>query len=249
MRQTVGIVIALAACILVLGGTRPVAAEEGAKTPRVITVSGEAEIKTAPDEVILILGVQTWDKDINVAKRLNDERVQRVVALAGHFGIDPKYVQTEQVHIEPRYHNGTYTDADFIGYFVRKTVVFTLKDVSKFEGLYTAALSAGATHVHGIEFRTTELRKHRDAARALAIQAAQEKAVALAGGLKQTVGEPQSIQENYSGWSAWYGSRWGGPMTQNVVQNIGGGAPSEEGTFAPGQISVTARVTVSFALE
>ena len=35
-------------------------------------------------------------------------------------------------------------------------------------------------------------------------------------------------------------------MSQNVVQNVSGGAPADEGTFAPGQISVTARVTVVY---
>jgi hypothetical protein len=45
-------------------------------------------------------------------------------------------------------------------------------------------------------------------------------------------------------------SKHGGAMTQNVVQNVGGGnAFSEEGTFAPGQISISARVTVTFDLE
>jgi uncharacterized protein YggE len=133
---------------------------------------------------------------------------------------------------------------------VRKTIVITLKDVSKFEDVFTGALGAGATHVQGVQFRTTELRKYRDQARALAIQAAREKASALAGELGRKIGEPQSIEENSSGWSSSYSARWGGAMTQNVVQNVGGGGSfSEDGTFAPGQISISARVTVTFDLE
>jgi hypothetical protein len=110
-------------------------------------------------------------------------------------------------------------------------------------------LGAGVNYVHGIQFRTTELRKYRDQARALAIQAAQEKASALAGGLAQKIGAPQEIQENYSNWTSWYSTRWGGSMTQNVTQNVSGGAPIDDGAFAPGQISVSARVTVVFELK
>jgi len=58
------------------------------------------------------------------------------------------------------------------GYSVQKTIVVTLSDLSKFEDLLSGVLEAGANYVHNVEFRTTELRKHRDQARALAIQAA-----------------------------------------------------------------------------
>ncbi len=218
---------------------------------RPITASGEAEIKVAPDEVVLILGVETWDKNIRVAKKMNDDRVARLTSLTRSFGIDPKYVQTDQMAVDPRYRSGTFTDDDFIGYFVNKTIVITLKDVSRFEDLYTAVLEAGANHVYGIQFRTTELRKYRDQARALAIKAAQEKAAAMAGVVGQKIGRPQSVQEDSVNWFSPYGSRWGNNMTQNVIQNAGGSGSmfSEDGTFAPGQISVTARVTVAFEMQ
>ncbi len=249
MKQNVLLVVILLVGVFALSNAPTLHAENFVAPSRFITTTGDAEIKIAPDEVILILGVETWDKNIQQAKKLNDDRVRKVIALTKDFGIEPRHVQTDQIHVEPRYRNGTYTDADFIGYFVRKSIVITLKDVGKFEDLYTAALGAGVTHVHDIQFRTTELRKYRDQARALAIQAAREKAGALASELGQKIGKPQTIQENYSGWWAWYGTRWGGGMTQNVVQNVSGGSPGEGGTFAPGQISVTARVSVTFGIE
>jgi uncharacterized protein YggE len=132
--------------------------------------------------------------------------------------------------------------------------VVTLKEIGKFESLLTAALEAGANNVHGVQFRTTELRRYRDQARSLAIKAAQEKAVALAAELGQKVGRPLKIEEQQSNWWAWYGGWWGGgwsgAMTQNVVQNVsGGGQSSEDTTIAPGQITVNARVAVTFELE
>lgn len=253
MRKTVLLAAILLMCVLASLGAPSLRAENSAApalAARPITTTGDAEIKVAPDEVILILGVETWDKNIQTAKKQNDDRIKKITMLTKDFGIDPKHVQTDHINVEPRYRNGLYTDADFIGYFIRKTVVITLKDVSKFEDVFTGALSAGANHVQGVQFRTTELRKYRDQARALAIQAAREKARALASELGRKIGEPQSIQENQSSWWSSYSARWGGAMTQNVVQNVGGGSAfSEEGTFAPGQISISARVTVTFDLE
>jgi hypothetical protein len=219
---------------------------------RVVTVSGEAEVRVVPDEVVLTLGVETWDKNLEVAKSRNDEIVKKVLALATDYGIPPEHVQTDYLGIEPRYRDGYYEERDFIGYFVHKTIVITLRDLSRFESLLSAALKAGVNYVQGIEFRTTELRQHRDEARALAVQAAREKATALAGELGQEVGDPLTIQEEQNGWwssyGAWWGSRWGGAMTQNVIQEAGGISVLTDSSVAPGQIDVNARVTVSFEL-
>lgn len=106
-------------------------------------------------------------------------------------------------------------------------------------------------YVHGIQFRTTELRQYRDEARALAIRVAREKAEAMAKELGETVGRPENIREDNAGWwsgyESWWGRGQGGGPAQNVVQNLGG-STAPEGALAPGQIAVTARVTVSFAL-
>ncbi|MBI5652904.1 MAG: SIMPL domain-containing protein [Chloroflexi bacterium] len=250
MKRIVGLTLtalALIAAIVWLTTTNPARAAD--PSPRLITVTGDADVKVAPDEVILVLGVETADKNLSVAKSQNDERAKKVIAAAQARGIEAKHIQTEQIRIEPRYSDSYATN--LMSYVVRKTIVITLKDISKFEDLQTAALDAGANRVHGIQFQTTELRKHRDQARALAIQAAQEKATAMAKSLGQKIGKPNSIQENYSSWWSWYDRWWGGgAMSQNVVQNVGGaGASPDEGSFAPGQITVNARVTVSFELE
>ena len=220
--------------------------------PRLITVTGEAVVNVVPDEVVLTLGVESSDKQLRRAKSLNDERVKQVLAAAEKLGIPAKDIHTDHISIEPRYRD-SYEQRDFIGYFVRQTIVITLKDVSQFENLLTDVLDAGANYVHGIQFRTTELRKHKDEARALAIKAAREKAVALAQELDQKVGKPYSIREDQEGWGSGYNSWWGGAgglgMTQNVVQNAGNAGMEMDGALAPGQIGVTARVTVSFELE
>jgi uncharacterized protein YggE len=229
--------------------TAPPSQERAA--PRLITTTGEAEVLVVPDEVILTLGVETSGKELSLAKRQNDEIVAKVLAAAQARGVAAKDLQTDHISVEPRYRD-SYEQRDFIGYFVRKTIVVTLKDIAAFEDLLSDVLDAGASNVHGIQFRTTELRKHRDEARASAVRAAREKAVALAGELGQEVGQPHDIREDQSEWWSWYNTWWGGrasAMTQNVVQEGSSVPQGMEGTLAPGQISVTARVTVSFEMQ
>lgn len=227
----------------------PLGAEESTEM-RTISVNGEAEIRVVPDEVILTLGVETWHEDMVEAKAKNDSIISKTIRVAKAHDIPEKHIQTDYIDIEARYEDG-YQKRDFIGYFVRKTVVVTLRDLDEFESLLSGVLAVGTTNVHGIQFRTTELRKHRDEARAKAIRAAKEKAVALAAELDQTVGQPITINEGGNWWSG--GSRWWGGsrynmMSQNVIQNASVRGDSN-GSLAPGQISVTANVSVTFELE
>jgi len=222
-------------------------------TPRLVTVTGSAELKVVPDEVTLTLGVETFSLNLAEARAENDRRVKAVLAAAEKHGVERRHTQTDYLSLEPRYRH-EYDRREFLGYVVRKTIVITLRQVAAFEALLGDALNRGANHIHGIEFRTTELRLYRDKARALAIVAAREKAEALARALGRGIGEPRSIHEGSGGWWSTYGSWWGsraGMTTQNVVQTSGGGAPSEltEGPLAPGQIAVTASVSVSFELK
>lgn len=250
-KEAVGLAVVILVAVFV--GTAWADTDSASDQPRLIAVTGEAEVRVVPDEVVLTLGVETWDKNLDLARRQNDQVVERVLALAEEFEIAPQYFQTDYVGIEPRYRNGYYEERDFIGYFVHKTVVITLRDLGQFEELLAAALDSGVNYVHGIQFRTTELRKYRDEARALAVQAAREKAGAMAGELGQDIGEPTQIQEVHSGWgsgyNSWWGSRWGAGMSQNVIQEIDSAALLGDGSFSPGQIGVSARVAVTFVLK
>jgi uncharacterized protein YggE len=207
--------------------------------PRLITVIGDAEVRVAPDEAIVTLGVETWDKDLGVAKRQNDERVKKILALAKKYKIDPKNVQTDQIKIEPRYKEG-YRREDFIGFFVSKNIVFTLKDIVKFEEVLSTALQLGANYVRDVRFRTSKLNDYREQARTLALKAAKEKAKAMAKELGQKVGRPFAIVEEE------YDNR---ERYQNVTRAIGSAPRGGDTSIAFGQISVTAKVKVSFELR
>ena len=232
-----------------LAGWSESQANASAPDPGIITVTGDAEVRVVPDEVILTLGIETWDKNLNTAKQQNDTRAGAVINTIQRFGVAPRHIQTGHISVQPVYDDYSHLGLD--GYFVRKTITVTLKDLAKFEDLLTAVIDAGANNVHGIQFRTTQLRQHRDNARQLAVQAASEKAVAMAAVLDQKVGRPRTINENSTDWwssySDWWGGR-GGMMTQNVIQEVGNSSFTEE-TLAPGQITVRAQVSVSFELE
>jgi uncharacterized protein len=221
----------------------------GDPAQRMITVTGDAEIKVPPDRALVTLGVETRNRDLAVAKSRNDLAVRQVIEAARGLGIDAADIQTDYIQVEIRYNSDVQTVVDH--YVVQKAMAITIRDVAKFEALLSAALGAGANHVHDVEFFTSELRKYRDQARALAIKAAQEKArdMAAVAGLHASE-KPLGISGYSYGGGSWYG-RWhgrSGMMAQNVVQTMGNSA-APEGTIALGKISVTASVSLTFRLE
>jgi uncharacterized protein YggE len=224
-------------------------------TPPSVDVTAAAEVKVVPDEVLILFGIETSNIKLADAKADNDNRVKRLLAITQQMKIDPKFVQTDFITIEPWEHEVLVNNdrVTRLEYRVRKKVAVTLREVPRFEDLLSRALEAGVNYVHGVEFRTTELRKHRDRAREMAIQAAREKAELLAGQLGRHVGEAQRISEYGGSWYSsynWWGGGYGGyANVQAQISSQSGNSAYGEGTLALGQITVTASVNVSFMLR
>jgi uncharacterized protein YggE len=210
-----------------------------------ITVSGQAEVFVAPDEAVVRFSVDTLDKNLAAAKAANDERIRKVIATARSVGVAEPDVQTDRLDVSPRYSDDdgeTRTPRVFLGYAMSKHVVIVVRDVAKIEGLVTGLLEAGVDQIDGVELRSSKLRATADEARALAMRAAREKAVAMAKELGQTVGRAFTIAEegarDYS-----FGVNNSGFVSGTTTSG------SADSTVATGRISVTARVVVSFVLD
>lgn len=221
---------------------------QGFDPRRTINVTGDAEVKVVPDEVSINFAVETNNIDLDAARAENDKKVSAVIAMVKKLGVEDKFIQTDYLSVEPRYDysNGSPNERDrrFLGYYMTKNISVTLRDVSKFEKLVADALRLGTNYIRGISFQTTELRKHRDQARLMAIRAAKEKAIALAGELGQKVGKPITINENNSNIPVYKANR----MMQNAVMSDENAGSSGE-VIALGQIEVKASVSVVFELE
>ncbi|MBV9211541.1 MAG: SIMPL domain-containing protein [Acidobacteria bacterium] len=222
----------------------------------VITVTGTAEVMVAPDEVVFSLDVTKTDKDLQVAKRLNDETVGKVLELTRRFSIAPQNVKTDYISVEMKYESirdsqkKVYDeDGDevgtkvFRGYEVSKTVIVRLTDITRFEEFFAEVLKTGITEVNRVTFETSKLRENMDTARDLAMKAAREKATAMAASVGQTIGKAVKITEGNTANQAYTAG-----FANNSVGTSGSFSQSVA-TFAPGAIKVEAQVTASFLLN
>lgn len=219
-----------------------------------LTVTGDADIKVAPDFVEISVGVESRNPSLAQAKSQNDTAIAAVLAVASREQIAAADVQTDFIEINPVYQNrssGQGGENYLVDYYrVHKTVGITLRDVARFERLLTGVVTAGANRVYGVTFQTSELRKHRDKAREMAVKAAIEKAEAMAGAAGLKIGKPESISTyNSSGGPAYGRMMANAAISQNVMGTGGDYSDTSSGaTIAPGRIRVTASVTLTFRL-
>ena len=208
-----------------------------------ITVSGQAEVLAVPDEVVFNLNATTLDKDLSIAQRKTDEAVRNVLALARKYQVPATQVQTGHISLEQTFSDeeATRKPRVFLGYAVSKSIAIILRDVSKAEEMLGELFRSGITRITDVDFRTTQSRKLKDQARAMAIKSAQEKASALAREIGQSIGKAFTIVEEGAD------NRQTANMSSFYI--VGGSSSSESSAIALGQISITARVTVSFELK
>jgi hypothetical protein len=223
-----------------------------------ITVTGSAEIRVPPDEVMISIDVQKLHKNLPTAKKLNDETITKILDLTRRFAVQKENVQTNYITVDMLYdvaseYGKRLYDADgvekriFQGYNVSKTVIVRLTEISRFEDFFSELVKTGLSEVKNVTFGTSKLRENRDKAREQAMKAAKEKATAMAAAIGQSIGKAVNITEHssspYSGF----------PAQQNVMNFSGSGSGTSEyegsGTFAPGTIKVNAQVSVTFLLQ
>jgi uncharacterized protein len=231
---------------------------QSAIEPPLITVSGQAEVRVPPDEVVFKFVIGSVDKDMLTAKKKTDDIVKDVFSAAKKNKVGDEDAQTSYISVAPKYNTDDLTYEQrrtvkrvFVGYEVSETVAVRLKDISRFDELFSDVLKAGVTHLTSVEFLDSQIRKHKDQARVMAIRAAQEKAIALTREIGQSIGPAYSIAEGQAGNRSRNNSFTIDGLDNNNSTTVSGGPPDRESgnAFAPGLISVTAQVTVSFRLQ
>ena len=209
---------------------------------RSISVLGKGEIKVKPDMVRISMRVSTDDPIITKAQSKNNEITQNVLSILKKYNIEEKDIQTSYLSVYPNHDFSSYR---VIGYSAEHTIQVLLRDLTQFEPLLIEVLETGASSVYGVEFKVSDEEKYEEQARTLAIKAAKDKAVSMANELGQEIGEPLTIQEaiersnnSYNNYPLLLGSQ---VSPSDILED-----PS---LLSPGQLTITAVVTVEFALK
>jgi len=202
-----------------------------------VNVSGEGKTKAIPDGVDIRARVESKGKEAQAVKAENDRVINDVIKFLRTQGVEGKYVQTERINLNKNYdYNKKAYD-----YVANQTLTIKLKDINTYEGVMTGLLSSGINRIEGLQFTASTMDVLRSEARVKAITNAKQKAEAYANALGQSIGHAVQITESGSvnPQPPMYKAR---AMTIESSSNGGGE------TIAPGELTYTARVSVSFRL-
>jgi uncharacterized protein YggE len=232
---------------------------------RSIKVTAKSEVKVAPDEVVLELAVHTQDKQLLAAKRENDKIAAAVLELASTHEIPAADVKVTNLDVAPNYGDYGRRQSEPVAYDFTRSIEVRLTDFKKIEPFLSDAFDAGLSHVTRLQFRVRNQREHQFDARKLAVTYAREKAEHLTQLTGMKLGSPIHIEEDVE--HNWDAGGFGGAIGANFPQIQENRIASGKSPFtfvdfhqvadkeaidkltAPGQIIITAHVTVEFEMS
>lgn len=229
-----------------------------AETEHVITVNATAQVKVEPDKASFNVNVVTQGATAEEASSANAEPVEAVVAALKEAGVSDADIQTVYTDLYPQYGmaeepqvDGAYDGAyiayggnDIVGYEMRTSIQVSGVDIDMVAELMGACISAGATGVDGPQYYVSSYDEAYAEALTQAIAASREKAQVMASAAGVTLGRVVNITEGYS----YSGMRYAAAET---AMDAGAGtndAMAKVADIVPGQVTVEAQVTVSYAI-
>jgi len=163
-----------------------------ATTERSVTVSGTAIIRSAPDEAIVGLGVQTQANTAQGALSQNAEKMVSVLQAVEAQGVTRADIATSSVSLYPTYgQSGT----EITGYQAANQVDVTVRNMDKVGAVIDAAVGAGANFTNGVTFQVSDQNRGVNDALTAAVENARSKAEALAAAGGARLGQVLSIEE------------------------------------------------------
>jgi uncharacterized protein YggE len=158
--------------------------------------------------------------------------MQSVIAAIKGLGIPDKDIQTQGVALYPIYDQGQA----ITGYNATNNVVVTVENVDQIGKVLDTAIQAGANQATNVQFGFKDETKLRNQALAAAAADARGKADALAGALGLQISGIESVAEGNVSYPMPLA-----PRALGVASAASVPAPVE-----PGQLAVTAQVTIVF---
>jgi len=207
-----------------------------------LTVTGTGTVYLTPDIAYITIGVHTENADITQAVESNNSQAQAVVDALRNSGIDAKDLQTSNFSLSSMTQTDKVTgQTTGTTYAVDNTVSVTVRDLAKLASLLDTAVHAGANNINSISFDVADNTSGLTQARQKAMENASTLAAELAKTAGLNLGAIQTITYSENPVVPYYGFALGG----------GGAAPAASAVtpINPGQLQLTATVTVTYGLK
>ena len=193
--RTPWIAVVMAASMLTIVGVAT-----AAEAPlRLVSVTGSGEVKAQPDMAYVTLGVEARRPGLAEARTEVNAAVERVLALTREFKIDPKFVDSTRLQVQPDYRwDEKESRQVLLGYVVSRQVDVEVHDLDRLGTLLEKAVSAGVNQMGGARLDSSRRKDLEREALTQAVADARLNADALARAAGARLGPVQSLNANGS---------------------------------------------------
>jgi uncharacterized protein YggE len=208
--------------------------------PRLVSVTGEGEVKAMPDMAYVTLGVEARKPTLAEARSLVTAAVERVLALTRELKIDPKQVDATQLQVQPEYRwNEKDSQRVLLGYVVSRQVEIELHDLERLGPLLERAVTAGANQVGGARLDSSKRKELEREALTKAVEDARLDAETLARAASAKLGPAYNLSASMAM-----------PFQPKYMERamVAQAADAAEQTYAPGEMKFAATVNAQYEL-
>ena len=143
-----------------------------AGVPKLVSITGESELKVTADRALISLKVVTENKSLQEASRANQEIRAKVLRTLAEHGVPNERVKPSRFSSTPKY--GVFREKAK-SYRVENTVKITAQDEKEFQAVASLVDSLAEVRYESIEFEHSEKDSLKAKALAQAIDKATEK--------------------------------------------------------------------------
>jgi hypothetical protein len=238
---TAALTVALLLAVLALGGCQTkVVTSDGATPLNTVTAAGTGTASAAPDEAEMTFGVTNRAEKADDALRPSTDKAKAIIDAVKKAGVDDKDVQTAAISVYPEYANQDEGNTPQItGYSATISVRAKIRNVDKVGDVIGAAVDAGANEIGGPTFTIGDDSDARDTAIEQAIEDAKRRAETMAKAAGKSLGTIIAVSETGTTAIPYYAKG-----AYDTAEALRAAVPIE-----PGQLDVTANVTVVFELK
>ena len=206
----------------------------------VITVQSSEEVKVVPDMAELVFSVTTQAEDAKACQEQNSRDLANVISFLKDSGIAETSIQTSNYGLDPVY--DWNSGRTITGYEMNTEITVSDVPIDQAGALISSSVEAGINSISQVTYLSSKYDESYQQALKNAIASARVKAEAIAEAGGCSLGAVIHVQEYSDNQTARYSS-----YRNAVTEDKASGAAAM--AVEPGQLSVTAQVTVEFEIQ
>jgi uncharacterized protein YggE len=210
----------------------------------VIVVQGNADIRAAPDEATVRLGIVRQANNAQTVQEQANAAAQQILNAVTGLGVGQQQIQTSRLTLTPIFAPRSPESRDaprIVAYQSTNMISIRLDDLTRVGAVIDAGLNAGANQLQGVEFGLRNDLAAREQALKQAVSEARRKAEAIADTLGVRLAGVLEVSEG--GVSVTPRMEFGDVMMATRAQAAAPPTP-----VSPGEVQVNASVSIRYQI-